>query len=480
VFRLFRRRRKPKVLVVGLDCAPPPVLFRTGAEHPLGLKDQLPTISRLIDEGIHGPLSSSIPCITVPAWTSMLSSKDPGQLGFYGFRNRADHSYDRMTIATGSAVHEKRVWDVLSEAGKESIVVGVPQTYPIRPLKGHMVSGFLTPSTDRPYTHPHELRHEIERVLGGAPYDVDVPHFRTPDKAHLLEQIEEMTEKHFAVVEHLLREKPWDFFMFVEIGLDRIHHGLWKFWAPDHPQHEPGNPYQDAIPRYYRSLDRRLGELLGLVDDDTVVMLVSDHGAQSMVGGIAINQWLWREGLLVLREEPRYAGLVPFEKLEIDWPRTTAWGSGGYYARIFMNVEGREPQGKVPPQEYERVRQALKERLEAMPDHRGRPLNSVAFKPQALYRTVRNVAPDLMVYFGNLAWRSVGSFGLPDVYTFENDTGPDDANHAQEGVFVLWDPRRAHGGEERAGLQLMDVAPTVLDRLGVDVPTDMQGHVVRR
>ena len=118
MLRLFQRRRKPKLLVVGLDCAPPAALFCTGGEHPLGLKDQLPNISRLVDEGIYGPLSSSIPCITVPAWSSMLSSKDPGVLGFYGFRNRADYSYNRMTIATGGAVQEKRVWDILSETGK--------------------------------------------------------------------------------------------------------------------------------------------------------------------------------------------------------------------------------------------------------------------------------------------------------------------------------------------------------------------------
>ena len=120
MLRFLRRQKKLKVLVVGFDCAPPAVLFKTGDESNLGLKDQLPNVSRLIGEGIHGPLSSSIPCITVPAWASMLTSKDPGMLGFYGFRNRADHSYDRMSIATGNAIHEPRVWDVLSGADTTS------------------------------------------------------------------------------------------------------------------------------------------------------------------------------------------------------------------------------------------------------------------------------------------------------------------------------------------------------------------------
>jgi predicted AlkP superfamily phosphohydrolase/phosphomutase len=480
MFKLFSRPKHRKVFVMGLDCAPPAVLFHTSAENNLGLKDQLPNLSRMMGEGIYGPLSSSIPCITVPAWTSMLSSKDPGILGFYGFRNRADHSYDRMNIATANAIHEKRVWEILSDADRTSVVVGVPQTYPIKPLKGTLISSFLTPSIQRQYTHPNELRYEIERVLGGRPYDVDVPRFRTDDKDFLLRQIQEMTEKRFAVIKHLLREKPWEFFMFVEIGLDRIHHGMWKFWDSGHPKHEPGNPYQSAIPDYYRYLDQEVGEILGMLDDDTVVMVVSDHGAKGMEGGFAINEWLRREGLLVLKEGPRYEGLVPFEKVEVDWEKTTAWGAGGYYARVFLNVEGREPQGKIPARDYENVRDQLKEMIEALPDHEGKPMGSVAFKPEELYREVRNVAPDLMVYFGNLRWRSLGSFGLPDIYTFENDLGPDDANHDQNGIFVLWDPRRDQGGRYVDGLQLMDVAPTVLDLMGEPVPPDMQGKVVQR
>ncbi len=480
MFKFLRRSKRRKVMVLGLDCAPPQVLFETGDDNDLGLKDQLPNLSRLIDEGLYGPLSSSIPCITVPAWTSMFTSKDPGILGFYGFRNRADHSYDRMNIATANAIQEPRVWDILGDADKKSVVIGVPQTYPIQPINGYMISSFLTPNTDRQYTFPHELRYEVDRVLDGEPYDVDVPQFRTEDKDFLLKQIQEMTEKRFAVIRHLVREKPWDFFTFVEIGLDRIHHGMWHFWDPGHFRYKPGNLYENAIPDYYRYLDREIGKLLGMLDDDTVVMVVSDHGAQAMDGGLAINEWLRQEGLLVLKDEPLYEGLVPFEKVEVDWEKTTAWGSGGYYARVFMNVAGREPHGRIPAGEYEKVREELKERIEAIPDHEGTPMNSMVFKPSDLYREVRNVAPDLMVYFGDLRWRSIGSFGLPDVYTFENDTGPDDANHSQDGVFVLWDPRRDHGGRFIDDLQLMDVAPTILDLMDVGVPGDMQGRSVER
>jgi predicted AlkP superfamily phosphohydrolase/phosphomutase len=196
-----------------------------------------------------------------------------------------------------------------------------------------------------------------------------------------------------------------------------------------------------------------------------------------MDGGIAINEWLQREGYLTLSEQP--TGVVPFDKVGIDWSKTRAWGAGGYYARVFLNVRGREPQGVIDPDDYEAVRDDLATRFEAMTDEQGHPLGTRVFKPQEVYRECRNIPPDLIVYFGDLAWRSVGSVGLGSVYTYENDTGPDDANHAQEGLFMLYQPSQNLGGRCLKGLNLLDIAPTVLDLMGIDVPRDMIGRVIQ-
>ena len=85
---------------------------------------------------------------------------------------------------------------------------------------------------------------------------------------------------------------------------------------------------------------------------------------------------------------------------------------------------------------------------------------------------------NLIVIFGDLSWRAVGSLGLNTLHTFENDTGPDDANHAQMGMFIYHDPKRNLGGRELKGLQLYDIAPTVLREFGMDVPGDMIGKVI--
>jgi predicted AlkP superfamily phosphohydrolase/phosphomutase len=472
----FHKKKGRRVFVIGLDCGAPELIFDQW-------RDRLPNFRRLANNGLYGDLMSTIPCITVPAWSSMLSGKDPGTLGFYGFRNRADRSYERMSIATGADVKEQRVWDLVGAAGKQSVIVGVPQTYPVRPLNGHLISSFLTPSTTNPrtqWTYPAELREEVRQILGDETYDVDVPQFRTDDKPFLLEQIYAMTDKRFRVLNHLLREKPWDLFMFVEMGVDRIHHGFWGSMDKSHPRYTPGGPYEDAILDYTVHLDTLVGELLDQLADDTVVLVVSDHGAKAMQGGICINEWLRREGYLVLWEEPRGENVVPFEKAEVDWSRTKAWGAGGYYGRIFLNVQGREPQGIIPTSQYEKERDELAARLDSIPAPDGSHLATVTYKPEEVYTTVRNIPPDLITYFGNLHWRSVGSFGHGGIYTLENDLGPDDANHAANGMFILFDPQRNYGGRRVEGLHVMDVAPTILDVMGLPIPGDVQGKIIAR
>ena len=184
-----------------------------------------------------------------------------------------------------------------------------------------------------------------------------------------------------------------------------------------------------------------------------------------------MNEWLRREGYLVLKEEPTTP--EPLKPEMIDWARTTAWGEGGYYCRLFLNVAGREPQGTLQPDDYERVRAELKSKLEALPDDQGRPMGTVAHRPEDIYPEARGVAPDLLVYFGNLYWRSIGQVGAGAIHVFENDTGPDDANHAHEGLYVLVaDGVPAGPGPER---DIRDVAPTLLAALGERIPEEMEG-----
>ena len=179
------------------------------------------------------------------------------------------------------------------------------------------------------------------------------------------------------------------------------------------------------------------------------------------------------EGYLTLKEQPSEPVRMTMDM--VDWSRTKAWGEGGYYSRIFMNVEGREPQGVIPQEKYDEERETLLEKLRGITDEKGESIGTVVYHPERIYEKIVNIPPDLIVHLGNLDWRSAGSVGVGSVHMFENDTGPDDANHAQEGIFIS-SMRLREPVAQKSPYSIFDIAPTVLDYFGIEVPRDMIGE----
>lgn len=270
-----------KVLIIGLDCADPGLVFDR-------FLDDLPNLRTLSQRSLFGTMESCVPPITIPAWTCMATSKDPGQLGVYGFRNRADWSYDKLTIATGLAVKEPRLWDIVGQAGGKSFVFGVPQTYPPAEINGWMIAGLLSPTVASQYTYPNDLKSEISAVAGE--YLIDVTGFRTDRKDWLLERIYEMGRQRFQLARHFIGKYDWDMFWMVEMGPDRLHHGFWQYTDSKHHRYVKGNRYENVILDYYKFLDQQIGSLIELVDlDRTAVWIVSDHGAKCLTGGVCFK-----------------------------------------------------------------------------------------------------------------------------------------------------------------------------------------------
>jgi predicted AlkP superfamily phosphohydrolase/phosphomutase len=373
----------------------------------------------------------------------MAASRDPGSLGVYGSRNRADRSYDAPVAAPPASLRDLAVWDHVIRQGRRAAAVGVP-------------AGWLPPTVARP----------------GDDSKVDAEPFRTGDKDRLKEAVYATSRQQFQAVRHFLRGTAWDYLQLVDTGPDRFQHGFWRFHDPRHVRHEAGSRYQDTIRDYYLYLDEELGRILDLLDDETAVVVLSEHGARALEGGFCVNEWLAREGLLVLERYP--PAITALAGVPVDWERTSVWSDGGYAARLFLNVKGREPRGSIDPADYERIRDDLKARLEGVTDHRGRPLETQVFRPEELYRTVRGVAPDLVVHFGALAWRAIGSVGHRQLHVEENDTGSDDCNHSLHGSFILAAPGSPLRGE-LSGAHILQVAPTLLELAGYDVPATMQG-----
>ena len=459
-------QNNPKVLVIGLDSMPSGFFSEE-------IMKNLPNLSMMMTKGIHSVLQSCHPPITIPAWMVMMSSKSPGSLGIYGFRHRKGGSYTDGWIANSTSVKEKRVWDYLGSHNKKVCLIGVPPSYPPYPVNGKMVSCFVTPSDKNEYTYPKELKAEVESLVGKYLFDVV---FRTEDRDAILRQLYEMTEKRFTVIRHLMKKEPWDFLMFVEIGVDRLHHAFWKFYDKTHPKYVEGNKYESVVIDYYKFIDRKIGELLDLIDDDTYVLVVSDHGTAGMKGCLCINEWLIKEGLLSVKNYPDKQS--DLDDCEIDWSKTKAWGWGGYYARIFMNVQGREVSGTISREKYEEAREELRQKLLSIRGPNGESFVNKVFTPEELYGSPKGDKPDLMVYFDDLYWRSAGTIGHRSLYLDENDTGPDDSVHWHDGIFILYNKKKNNHGTPLGKLTIYDIAPTILDMMKIPVPSDMQGRVI--
>ncbi|MEM8607254.1 MAG: alkaline phosphatase family protein [Myxococcota bacterium] len=450
------------MIVVGLDCAAPSLVFDR-------YRDAMPNVSALMHAGMWGELRSSEPPITVPAWTCMLSGRDPGELGLYGFRNRVEGG-TKLRLATGRDVRVKRVWDWLGEHGHRVAPLFIPLTTPPTPVRGDLISGFLS-TPDAPWTFPPSLAAELEAQFGT--YQADVEDFRTDDLDRVYRDIEAMTRQHFAMAAYVWATREPSFMMLVEIGVDRFHHAFWHHVDPSHPDHDPTSEWTSIGRRYYALLDEEIGKLRSLAGDDVPMMVVSDHGARAMRGGFCVNEWLIETGRLVMRDAPAEPGALRHDM--VDWSQTTAWAEGGYYARLFLNVKGREPNGTLSRADAARVKRTLIEELSRLIDDTGRAIPVEVHDPRTRYRASRGFPPDLMVYFDGLSLRAIGSVGHGQRVIRRNDTGPDTCNHDWQGVFVFAGPGVPRRGRIE-GAQIYDVTPTILSRFGVERPPEILGR----
>jgi predicted AlkP superfamily phosphohydrolase/phosphomutase len=454
------------LLVIGLDCAAPSLVFDR-------LRPYLPSLSSIASRGTWGPLRSTVPPITVPAWACMVSGRDPGELGIYGFRDREVGSR-RLRTVTADDVREPRVWDVLGRAGKRSSVMYVPPTWPPRAIEnGEMVSCLLTPGPDAEHTHPRSLAGELARDCG--PHVPDVERGASIDET--IASLHDAAARHFDVAEHRLAARP-DFAMMVEIGTDRLHHAAWPALDPSDPRHDARSPLVRDARDYYAYVDGRIGRLVELAGRDATVMVVSDHGARPLRGGFRVNEWLRREGWLVTRGEPRPGSTLA--EADVDWSRTRAWAEGGYYARIVMNVRERFGDGAISEVEREAEIGALSAAIEHLSDARGAPMRNRVVRPGAAFRAAKGSPPDLMVFFGDLDLRALAEVGGERLFVGPGEAGrglADGCNHDWDGMFAIAGPEVGRG--RRDGASIHDVGATILRTLGVAVPEGWLGRDLR-
>lgn len=513
---------KRRIMCIGLDGATWNIL-RPRMEAGL-----LPNLKRLADAGATGEMDSIFPPETPAAWPSFMTGKNPGKHGAFDFL-----VYDPET-KTERPVNSRRrkgktIWEYLSDAGKTSLVLNVPTTYPVVPIKGALISDFLTPGDARDYAHPIELVEELEAEHGHYPLFFETMSFvcahSEKNAKMFLDELEWMDKVKFETCEKLFDRYDPDFTMIHIWGTDRLQHELWNWFDPTHRAYDPvmAKKFGGRIEAYYQMCDEYVGRLAAKVGDDGITFVISDHGFGPTHYFIDLNSWLLREGFIVLKKSLRVKfkklmwdlGFTPQNatrllyplfkfaaklraappeeqlrktsgsidlpfmlslKTDVDWTKTRAYAPFGW-SGIFINTEGIRPNGSVPESEYAKIRDELVERYKTLknPDTWEPVGGPVHIKKDMYNGPFTPYGPDVMPLPLAERHMPVCFFGFQSKEpVYKNNTLY--GNHLMEGILLGNGPGIKPGSVPKC--TLYDMAPTLLYLLGHPVPDDMDGKVI--
>lgn len=500
-----------KLFILGLDGATLDLI------EPWGAAGRLPNLTRLMAQGVYGELRSTIHPLTPQAWSTMFTGKNAGKHGIYDFFQISDGSYD-LEFTNASHIRTRTLWSLLSAYGKRIAVVGVPFTYPPEPVSGVMIAGFEAPRADHTLTYPPQLFNEIVAATGKYRLHEGIPIGKKLDDYYHHLQLE--INNRLDVIRYLWARGDWDFFMAVFHATDFVQHFFWHFMDPDHPLYDPAQArkYGDCILRVYQDIDRVVGEVDDLLDDQTNLVIVSDHGAGSLKKVINLNRWLYDMDLMAINEagySPREKMLIKardlmkrhlpratkdwlkqrvprvrssFEALrqttDIKWSETRAFSSG-IFGNIYINTVGRYPEGTVRPGgEYDSLCRRIIRELENLRDpDTGAEIVERVYRREELYSgPLVNKAPDLVIkwvdyeYYTSQDFRGGDDLFIPAMVQ-EGSDFVQSGTHRLNGTFITKGPLWKQG-HHLVGARIEDITPTVLYTLGLPVPSDIDGQVL--
>lgn len=445
------------LLVLALDGATP--------ELALGAwRDDLRHIRLLSEGGTYARISSTVPCASTPAWASLFTGFDPGQLGVYAAAQRPNHSYAPPIPLGSHAVHLPRLWDTLSQAGQLVGVVGAPLTSPAPAVRGHLIGDENSAHTI--VASPPAFAQQVAQWLADEPSAEPAPG-STLETA--IGQIYARTEQRFQLARRMLARSSYSCFVLFDDGIAQIQRLLWHTLDVTHLRHQPTHPLGDVISAFYRFVDDQIGELLELIDSETVVAVVSATGAQALDGELALNDWLQAEGYLRLHSAP--ARPTPLAECAVDWANTRAWA--GENGMIYLNLAGREPEGIVAPDDADATLEQIAAQLHALLPPAGIASEAPVFtsyRPATLYAATQGVGADLLVATAQPGWRTNALVGQPRLWLSARADALDAAYESRQGLFIFFDPRNPTGGTELSGVSVYDIAPTLLNVFGIAPP----------
>ena len=434
---LFDRLRgggAPRVAFFGIDGVP----YSLIADNP----ETFPNLTALAEEGAGGAIDSIVPPESSACWPSLTTGVNPGETGVYGFQDRENGSYDTY-VPMGQDVRATRIWDRVAENGRDATVLNVPVTFPPQRNVQRMVSGFLSPSVEKA-AYPDELREYLQG--SGYRIDVNAKLGHDEDKTEFIEDAHETLDARYEAFSHYIEEDDWDLFFGVFMTTDRVNHFLFEDYERDGTNRE-------LFMEFYAQVDEYLGKLREQLPEDVTMVVASDHGFTTLDHEVHCNAWLRENGWLSYEDDDH-------SSLEDIAEESKAYSL--IPGRFYINLEGREPRGSVPQEEYEEVRAELKAELEALEGPDGRKVAERVVTKEEVFRGEHDdIAPDLVVVPNHGFDLKAGFKGHDDVF----GVGPRNGMHSFDNACLFVD----HEGTRITDADLYDIAPTILELLEIDV-----------
>ncbi len=491
-----------KVLVFGIDGGTFDIIL------PMVEKGRLPNIAGILSGGAWGDLRSTIHPITPAAWSSFATGKNPGKHGIFDFSSPDPDSFS-FKLQSAKERKGESFWMCLSRFGKKSIVLNIPFTYPPEKVNGIMISGFDSPGSNRSMAYPPGIYEELVGEFGKYTPDWTFPTGRKYDfdsyRREVISAIRQRTESSL----YLLRKYPWDIFITVFNSIDHIQHVFFGM----------GEEGRKFIEEGYELMDKALGDFLEEIGQDTTVVIMSDHGAGEIKRFFYLDQWLEREGFLAYKDDMgagslmrrvmkkgrymlkralpvkvrgylrgRMPGVRDFVSSystgpETDWSRSYAY-SGGMYGNIYINREGKSPGGIVKDSEYDDLCTEIISRLCNLqdPETDERVVEKVYRKEEIYHGPFLHMAPDLIIKWKDYAYFTKKGIDVKGTVfgnelKLDSSDYPHTGTHRLNGIFMAKGPSIV-AGKKVEGLQIIDVAPTILLLMNNPIPDDMDGRII--
>jgi predicted AlkP superfamily phosphohydrolase/phosphomutase len=455
---------------------------------------ELPVLASLIERGVHGDCLSTVPSHSWCAWPTFMTGLNPAGHAVFDILEHKPGVSKRLPI-TYRSIKAPNVFQDFSDAGKTSLALNIPLTFPTPEIKGKVVAGGVLPAS-RSYTHPLELQQELDR---NAPFPVNGMSwttFRNRPEA-FLEECARITAKRQKSFEYLLDTTDWDFGVLVYVSTDRIQHCLMEYICPEHPEYErlKDTPVARQTRAVYQQLDAGLAELLERTTDDDLVVFMSDHGHQPCTrtctmdrilhhlgylefgrGSLAFNLIRWGPGRRIARrlyDIFKLHGKISIPASPIEWSKTRAYTSVVSTGEgVSVNLKGREPEGIVGQKDYDRVRDDVASALDDFrdPETGNPPIRKIYRKEEVMSGKFLDTAPDLLLVPAPL-YSLTHAKGMVEAADWLS------GDHRLEGVIVATGPE-VRRGRLNETVCLQDLGPTAMAGLGVPSAVPRDGRVI--